>query len=88
MTAVFQLGKYRRVRMARIYVIYYPPTTGHPYLVVTFLADRSLQATPFDSEEEAEAFIERASHPHGCPTEPLAADTQATEWLLRRIKWP
>jgi hypothetical protein len=32
-----------------------------PYLVVTFLADRTLQATPFDSEEEAEAFIERAA---------------------------
>ena len=45
--------------MADTYVIYYPPTTAHPYLVVTFLADRSLQATPFDSEEEAEAFIER-----------------------------
>ena len=42
-------------------VIYYPPTRGHPYLVVTFLADRILQATPFDSEEEAEAFIEAPS---------------------------
>ena len=40
-------------------VIYYPPTTGRPYLVVTFLADRILQATPFDSEEAAEAFIEQ-----------------------------
>jgi hypothetical protein len=40
-------------------VIYYPPTTGQPYLVVTFLADRSLQARPFDSEEAAEAFIEQ-----------------------------
>jgi hypothetical protein len=47
--------------MAGTYVIYYPPTTGHPYLVVTFLADRSPQATPFGSEEEAEAFIERAA---------------------------
>ena len=45
--------------MADTNVIYYPPTTGHPYLVVTFLADRVLQATPFDSEEEADAFIER-----------------------------
>ena len=45
--------------MADTYVIYYPPTTGHPYLVVAFLADRVLQVTPFDSEEEAEAFIER-----------------------------
>jgi hypothetical protein len=47
--------------MADTYVIYYPPTTGHPYLVVTFLADRSLQVTPFDSEKEAEVFIRRAS---------------------------
>jgi hypothetical protein len=46
-------------QMAGISVIYQPPTTGHPYLVVTFLADRVLQATPFDSEEEADAFIER-----------------------------
>ena len=45
--------------MAGICVIYYPPTTTHPYLVVTFLGDRTLQATPFDSEEETEAFIER-----------------------------
>jgi hypothetical protein len=47
--------------MADTYVIYYPPTTGYPYLVVTFLADRNLQATPFDSEKEAEAFIQRAN---------------------------
>jgi hypothetical protein len=41
-------------------VIYYPPTTSYPYLVVTLLGDRILQATPFESEEEdAEAFIER-----------------------------
>jgi hypothetical protein len=45
--------------MADTHVVYYPPTTGHPYLVVTFLADRIPQATPFDSEEAAEAFIER-----------------------------
>jgi hypothetical protein len=36
--------------MAGTYVIYYPPTTTHPYLVVTFLGDRILQATPFESE--------------------------------------
>ena len=48
----------RKAQMAGTYVIYYPPTTGHPYLVVTFLADRISQATPFESEEEAEAFIE------------------------------
>ena len=35
--------------------------TTHPYLVVTFLGDRMLQATPFDSEEEADAFIERGA---------------------------
>jgi hypothetical protein len=45
--------------MADTYVVYYPPTTGRPYLVVAFLADRILQATPFDSEEAAEAFIEQ-----------------------------
>jgi hypothetical protein len=45
--------------MAETCVIYYPPTTTHPYLVVTFLGDQILQATPFESEEEAEAFIER-----------------------------
>lgn len=42
-------------------VIYYPSTTGYPCPVVTFLADRILEATPFDSEEEAEDFIERAA---------------------------
>jgi hypothetical protein len=42
-------------------VIYYPPTTGHPCLVVTFLADRSLQATPFDDEEEAVDSITNTS---------------------------
>ena len=34
---------------------------GYPYLVVTFLGDRILQATPFESEGEAEAFIERVA---------------------------
>ncbi len=38
-------------------VIYYPPTTGHPYLVVTFRPDPA--GDTFDSEEEAETFIER-----------------------------
>jgi hypothetical protein len=47
--------------MAGTYVIYYPPTNSHPYLVVTFLGDRILQATPFDSEEEASAFIDRVA---------------------------
>ena len=51
----------REAQMARSYVIYYPPTTSYPYLVVTFLPDRSLQATPFDSEEEASAFIDRVA---------------------------
>ena len=53
--------KYGRAQMADTYVVYYPPTTGRPYLVVAFLADRILQATPFDSEEAAEAFIEQDS---------------------------
>jgi hypothetical protein len=52
-------------------VTYYPPTTGHPYLVVTFLADRSLQTTPFDSEEAAEAFM--SGTPRGYPAEAPAA---------------
>jgi hypothetical protein len=47
--------------MAGTCVIYYPPTTAHPYLVVTFLDDRILQATSFDSEEEASAFIDRVA---------------------------
>ena len=47
--------------MAGTYVIYYPPTNSYPYLVVTFLGDRILQATPFDSEEEASAFIDRVA---------------------------
>jgi hypothetical protein len=47
--------------MAGTYVIYYPPTTTYPYLVVTFLGDRILQATPFESEDDAEAFIERVA---------------------------
>jgi hypothetical protein len=55
--------------MADCYVIYYPPTTGYPNLVVTFLAGRRLQATPFFSEKEAEAFIQRASQtPPGLPS--------------------
>jgi hypothetical protein len=45
--------------MEGICVIYYPPTTSYPYLVVTLRGDRILQATPFESEEDAEAFIER-----------------------------
>jgi hypothetical protein len=39
-------------------VIYYPPTTGHPPTWSSHSL-RSLQSTPFDSEEAAEAFIER-----------------------------
>ena len=35
----------------------------------TFSAVRNLQATPFDSEKEAEAFIQRASQtPPGLPS--------------------
>ena len=47
--------------MAGTCVIYYPPTTNYPYLVVTFLGDRILQTTPFDSEDEASTFIERVT---------------------------
>ena len=49
----------REAQMAGTCVTNYPPTTGYPYLVVTFLGDRILQATPFESEEDAEAFIDR-----------------------------
>jgi len=38
-----------------------PANDQLPFLVVTFLSDRSLQATPFDSEEEASAFIDRVT---------------------------
>jgi hypothetical protein len=48
----------REAQMAGTYVLYYPPTTNYPYLVVTFLPDGSLQATHFDSEDEASAFID------------------------------
>jgi len=58
MAAVFQRGS-TGGQMAGTYVIYYPPTAGHPYLVVTFQSDSTLQVTAFDSEEEAETFIER-----------------------------
>ena len=55
--------------MTGTWVIYYPPTTNYPYLVVTFLPDRGLQATPFDSEEEASAFIDPGSpHRRSCPS--------------------
>jgi hypothetical protein len=54
-------GKHGRPQLAGTYVLYYPPTTGHPYLVVMFLADGTPQATPFGSEEEVEAFIEQSA---------------------------
>jgi hypothetical protein len=54
-------GSWQAPQLAGTYVIYYPPTTGHPCLVVTFLADRSLQATPFDDEEEAVDSITNTS---------------------------
>jgi hypothetical protein len=49
--------------MARTYVIYYPPTTGYPFLVVTFPTDGTPQARSFGSEKEAEAFVARATLP-------------------------
>jgi hypothetical protein len=47
--------------MAGTCVIYYPPTTGHPFLVVTFLADGTRKVQFFGKEQEAEAFIAQAS---------------------------
>jgi hypothetical protein len=55
--------------MAGTYAIYYPPTTTHPYLVVTFLGDRILQATPFESEDDAEASLSGSLHRRCCPAE-------------------
>jgi hypothetical protein len=49
--------------MARTYVIYYPPTTRYPFLVVTFLADGTPRVQSFGSEKEAEAFVARATLP-------------------------
>jgi hypothetical protein len=49
--------------MPRTYVIYYPPTTSHPFLVVTFLADGTPKVLSFGKEKEAEAFVARANPP-------------------------
>jgi hypothetical protein len=49
--------------MAGTYVIYYPPTTRHPFLVVTFLAKGAPKVQFFGKEKEAEAFIARATPP-------------------------
>jgi hypothetical protein len=49
--------------MPRTYVIYYPPTTSHPFLVVAFLADGTPKVQSFGKEKEAEAFVARANPP-------------------------
>jgi hypothetical protein len=43
--------------MAALYVLYYPPTTSHPFLVVSFPADAAMEVKPFTSEEEAVTFV-------------------------------
>jgi hypothetical protein len=49
--------------MARTYVIYYPPTTGYPFLFFTFIADGTPRVHYFGSEKEAETFVARANPP-------------------------
>jgi hypothetical protein len=39
------------------YVLYYPPTTHCPFLVVWFSADGAIEVKPFATEEEAETFM-------------------------------
>ena len=39
------------------YVLYYPPTKGYPFLVVSFSADGAMETKPFATEEEAETFM-------------------------------
>jgi hypothetical protein len=43
--------------MTDAYVLYYPPTTGFPFLVVSFPADGAIEVKPFATEEEAETFM-------------------------------
>ena len=38
-------------------VLYYPPTKGCPFLLVTFSAGGRIEAKPFATEEEAETFM-------------------------------
>ena len=39
------------------YVLYYPPTSSYPFIVVSFSADGEIEAKPFSTEEEAETFM-------------------------------
>jgi len=39
------------------YVLYYPPTSSYPFLVVWFSADGAIEAKSFVTEEEAETFV-------------------------------
>jgi hypothetical protein len=55
--ALVAAWKHERVPMAGAYVLYYPPTTGHPFLVVSFPADAAMEVKSFASEEEAETFV-------------------------------
>ena len=43
--------------MAAPYVLYYPPTSSHPFLVVSFPSKAPIEVKPFASEEEAETFV-------------------------------
>ena len=55
--------------MAGTSVIYYPPTTGYPYLVVTFLPDRSLQTTPLTAKRKLRPSLIGLPHRLGCLAE-------------------
>jgi hypothetical protein len=35
----------------------FPPTSGYPFIVVSFSADGEIEAKPFSTEEEAEIFM-------------------------------
>jgi hypothetical protein len=65
--------------MAGTYVLYYPPTTSHPYLVVMFLADATPHTTRFGSEEEAEAFIEQSAPERNAPRWPWPRSTKEAD---------
>jgi len=39
------------------YVLYYPPTSSYPFIVVSFSADGEIEAKRFSTEEEAETFM-------------------------------
>jgi hypothetical protein len=47
--------------MGETYVIYYPPTTSHPFLVVKLLADGTPKLQFFGKEADAEDFVVQAT---------------------------